>query len=229
MLDKLSIGDKIDIFDVFVNSDGEQKKAYYSQIMDKVNSTQLLITMPTQGTKMIPLDKGKRYRCEFYTEKGLFSGDFVVIERRREGNIPVIVLEIRTTLKKVQRREFYRLDCTLPMKYRTAEKDETIAREQLRDMQWQDGVVLDISGGGLRFAISGALEVGSYIQCKLVLEVHGNYKEFFIYGEVISCKNRPNHVRLHECRIKFYKLSEAESDQIVSFIFTEERKKRSSM
>ncbi|MBO4997092.1 MAG: PilZ domain-containing protein [Lachnospira sp.] len=228
MLDMLSIGDKIDIFEIFVNSDGEQKKAYYSQVMDKINSTQLVITMPTQGTKMIPLSMGKRYRCEFYTGNGLFRGDFIVIERGREGNIPVIILEVRTTLKKVQRREFFRLDCTLPMKYRIAEKDETIAREQLRDMQWQDGVVLDISGGGLRFVISGALENGSYIQCKLVLEVHGNYKEFYIYGRVIDCKNKPNSVRLHECRIKFYKLSEAESDQIVSFIFTEERKKRSS-
>lgn len=229
MLEKITIGDKIDIFDTFTNTEGEHKKAYYSQVMDKLNSTQLIITMPTQGTKIVPLDTGKRYRCEYYTERGLFSGDFVVKERKREGNVPVIILEIRTPLKKVQRREFYRFDCTLPMKYRIAEKDETIAKEQLWDMQWQDGVALDISGGGLRFAISEALEKGSYVQCKLVLEVHGNYKEFFIYGEVITCKTRPNNVRLHECRIKFYKLSEAESDQIVSFIFTEERKKRNSI
>lgn len=229
MLDRISIGDKVDIYDIVVNREGEQKKAYYSQVMEKINSIQLIITMPTQGTKIVPLDKGKRYSCEYYTENGLFSGDFVVVERKREGNIPVIVLEIRTPLKKVQRREFYRLDCSLPMKYRLAEKNETIAKEQLRDLQWQDGVVLDISGGGLRFAIPRNIEKYSYVQCKLVLEVRGNYKEFYIYGQVISCKNRQNNVRLHECRIKFYKLPEAERDQIISYIFAEQRKKRSSM
>lgn len=229
MLDKITIGDKIDIFDIFTNSEGEQRKAYFSQVIEKLNRTQLMIAMPTQGTKIIPLDKGKRYNCEFFTEVGLYAGDFVVLERRREGNIPVIILEIRTQLKKVQRRAFYRLDCSMPMQYRIAEKDETVAKHQLWQKDWQDGVVLDISGGGIRFAISSALETHSYVQCELVLEVRGYNKDFYIYGEVISCKPRPNNPKLYECRIKFYKLSEPERDQIVAFIFAEERKKRSSM
>ena len=225
MLSLLEIGNKVDICDLRQTKE-ETRKVYFSQVVDIKNSTQLSITVPTLGTKQIALEKGQRYRCDYYTSKGLLSGEFVVLDRLKEGNLPIIVLEIRTPLKKIQRREFYRYDCTLPIKCRIADENEKIPREELKNLEWMDGVALDLSGGGIRFVLPQRIEKNSYAQCKLVLEIREEYREFYIYGEIVNCRVVPNNVRLHECRMQFAKLTEAEQDEIISYIFTEERKKR---
>ena len=147
MLSGLNIGDKVDVVDIKEPKNGERKSVYLSQIVDIENSTQLKILMPTLGTRVVPLEVNKRYNCTYYTSKGLYAGDFVVVERMRENNMPVLKLEIRTPLKKVQRREYYRYDCMLPMKYRIAEKDEKYTLEQMKELEWKGGVVVDLSGG----------------------------------------------------------------------------------
>lgn len=228
MLKALAIGNKVDIRSMKTVSDETRKSIYLSQVIDIVNSTQLIITMPSQGTKIVPLDLEQRYECTYYTAKGLFQGEFVVKERYKEGNLPVILLEIRTPLKKVQRREYYRYDCTLPMKYRFASLDERIPRENLHELEWKDGVILDLSGGGIRFVVTDSVPKDCMLQFNLVLEIQEQYKAFYIYGEVISSKVKNNNVRLRECRAQFVKLSEPERDQIISYIFEQERKKLNS-
>ncbi len=228
MLDGLNIGDKVDIVSANSVKESERKSVYLSQIVDIENSTQLKIMMPTLGTRVVPLEVNKRFTCTYYTSKGLYAGDFVVIERLREGSMPVLKLEVRTPLKKVQRREYYRYDCMLPMKYRIANKDEKITEEQLKDLEWFDGVVVDLSGGGMRFVVPGSLPKDSYVQFKLVLEIKGEYKEFYLYGDIISSRTSPNNPRVLECRTQFSTITEAERDKIVGYIFEQERKKRSS-
>ncbi|MCR4716928.1 MAG: PilZ domain-containing protein [Lachnospiraceae bacterium] len=228
MLAGLNVGDKVDIVSTQPVKEGERKPVYLSQIVDIENSTQLKIIMPTLGTRVVPLEANKRFNCTFYTSKGLYAGDFVVIERSRDGSMPVIKLEIRTALKKVQRREYYRYDCMLPMKYRIANKDEKISLEELKELQWFDGVVVDLSGGGMRFVVPASIPKDAYAQFKLVLEIKGAYKEFYLYGDIISARVSPNNNRVFECRTQFMKITEAERDQIIGYIFEQERKKRNS-
>lgn len=225
MLKVLSIGDKVDIRSMKADLDEDRRNTYLSQIVDIVNSTQVKITMPTLGTKIVPLETGRRFECIFYTQKGLYKGEFVVEERFKEGNLPVLLLEIRTPMKKVQRREYYRYDCTLPLKYRFANRNEKIPREKISELEWKDGVILDLSGGGMRFVVTESIPKDSFLQFNLVLEIREQYKAFYIYGEVISCKTKTNNVRLHECRVQFIRMSEPERDQIIAYIFTEERKR----
>ena len=229
MLSGLNIGDKVDIVDTKEPRSGERKSVYLSQIVDIVSSTQLKILMPTLGTRVVPLEVNKRFNCTYYTSKGLYAGDFVVIERTRENNMPVLKLEIRTPLKKVQRREYYRYDCMLPMKYREAEVDEKYTIEQMKELEWRDGVVVDLSGGGMRFVVPTGVLKDSYMQFKLVLEIKDNYREFYLYGDIISARPSPNNPRVFECRTQFKKISEVERDLIIGYIFEQERKKRSSV
>lgn len=226
MLEQLAIGNKLDIKSMKKVAPGQKQPIYFSQIIDIENDIRIHITMPMQGTKQIPLEIGERFECVFYASKGLYRGEFVVIERHKEGNLPVIVMEVRTSLSKVQRREFYRFECTIPMKYRYAELDEKIPREDLPKQEWFDGIVLDISGGGLRIVVPEHLKTGDFLQFKLVLQIRGEYKELYLYGNIISSRPKPNNLRLHECRTQFYKVTESDQDLIVSYIFNEERKKR---
>ena len=225
MLKILSIGDKIDIRKIKDGDAQLQKDFYCSQLVEIQDSVRIKITMPTIGTNLVPLAPGTVYDCVFYTSQGLRQGLFQVISRFKEGNLPVIVMELKSTLKKVQRREFYRMECTLPLKYRIADKEEKIEKEQLRDLEWKNGVILDLSGGGMRFVVEEPIKKDDFIQFKIILSVKEEYRELYIYGDIVHSRTKENNVRLHECRTRFNKISEVDQDCIVAYIFESERKK----
>ena len=220
------MGDKIDIRKI---KEGEAQLSddfYCSQLVEIQDAVRIKITMPTSGTALVPLTPGKLYDCVFYTSQGLRQGLFQVVTRFKEGNLPVIVMEMKSSLRKVQRREFFRMECTLPLKYRIASPDETIPKELLIDQEWKNGVVLDLSGGGMRFVVEENIKKDELVQFKLVLAVKEQYRELYIYGDVIHSKTKENNIRLHECRTRFNKISESDQDYIVAYIFEKERKKR---
>ena len=225
MLKILSIGDKIDIRKIKDGDAQLQKDFYCSQLVEIQDSVRIKITMPTIGTNLVPLAPGTVYDCVFYTSQGLRQGLFQVISRFKEGNLPVIVMELKSTLKKVQRREFYRMECTLPLKYRIADKEEKIEKEQLRDLEWKNGVILDLSGGGMRFVVEEPIKKDDFIQFKIILSVKEEYRELYIYGDIVHSRTKENNVRLHECRTRFNKISEVDQECIVAYIFESERKK----
>ena len=225
VLEVLSIGDKIDIKKRREDTLQVHRDIYCSQLIELENDTTLKITMPTLGTNLILLTQGVQYECIFYTQKGLQEGIFEVTERKKEGNLPIVMLEARSGLTKVQRREFYRLQCTLPLKYRIAKKDEKIPKEKITDLEWNDGVVLDLSGGGLRFVTKDKIAQNQYVQIKLIVSVKDEYRELYIYGEIINNRAVRNNVRLREYRVQFDNIAEVDQDSIVAYIFEEERKK----
>lgn len=225
MLEILDVGDKVDIKSLKGVREGERRPVYLSQVVEIAGAVDVKITMPTEGTKLVPLTTGEVFECCFYTKKGLYQADFQVTDRFMEGNLPVVMLRIQRPLKKVQRREYYRYSCTLPMKYRMASEDEKLTAEELNDQEWKDGVVLDLSGGGLRFAVEDDLIKDQLYQFRLVLNVKEKLKNYFLYGTLIYTGHMPSNPRLHEGRTQFIHIDESVRDEIISYIFAEERKK----
>jgi hypothetical protein len=78
----------------------------------------------------------------------------------------------------------------------------------------------------MRFVVQeDHIEKDAFMQFHLVLEVKGEYKPVYVYGEVISSKVKPNNIRLRECRVQFVRMSEPDQNLVVAYIFEEERKK----
>ena len=221
------MGDKIDIRKITEGEAQLKNDFYCSQLIEILDAIRIKITMPTIGTSLVPLTPGMMYDCVFYTSQGLRQGLFQVVTRFKEGNLPVIIMELKSSLRKVQRREFYRMDCTLPLKYRIADKEEKIPKEFFRDLEWKNGVILDLSGGGMRFVVEEPIKKDDFLHFKMVLSVKEEYRELYIYGDVVHSKTKENNIRLHECRTQFNRISEVDQDYIVSYIFEKERKKRS--
>lgn len=225
MLEILDVGDKVDIRRIRRASEDERVPVYLSQVVEIAGAVDLKISMPTEGTRQVPLSAGEVFECCFYTRKGLYQADFQVTDRFMEGNLPVIMMRIQRPLKKVQRREYYRYSCTLPMKYRAADEEEKLTDEELKNQEWKNGVVLDLSGGGLRFVVEDNLIKDQLYQFSLVLKVKEKLKNYLLYGNLIYTGSMPSNPRLHEGRIQFAYMDESVRDEIISYIFAEERKK----
>jgi len=210
----------------------ETKKVYTSQVRDIMSDDQIEIYMPFEKTKVILLPIDAEFDLYFYTPAGLFQCFAKVKDRYKDGNQFVLLMELTSNLRKFQRREYYRLSCALEMNSRPLEKEEIDSMDGDSDVVLVPGiplkrsVVVDISGGGLRFISSYKYEADSYICCKYNLIIDGVSKEYTLISKVLVVKELENRPGVFEHRAQYVDINTYEREEIIRFIFEEERKQR---
>ncbi len=226
-------GQKVDLKAVrrsMQSADGKSEKMYNSKIFDVVSEDQIEILMPIEQTKLILLPVDGEYQLFFYTESGLYECVGRIIDRYKSNNVYILLVELETNLRKYQRREFYRYSCALDMDARTLFEEEIDKEGKeyklVPGLPLKRSIIADISGGGLRFVSDYKYEKDSYIYCKYHLFVKGAPKDYEIVGKILDVKELEARPGEYEHRVQYVNLDVDEREEIIQFIFEEERKNR---
>ena len=207
-------------------------KVYQSQVLQIISDDRLEIAMPMEQTKLILLPVDTEYDLIFFEETSLYQCFARIIDRYKSNNVYVLVMELTSNLRKYQRREYYRFSCALDMCARNLEEEEIQAVEKNAPYELQPGlplkhsVIVDISGGGLRFMSSQRYEPGSLILCSYHLLKDGERKKYEVVGKVLAVKELENRKGTFGHRVQYYNLDVTTREEIIRFIFEEERKSR---
>lgn len=209
----------------------EKRKVYSSRVNDVLSDDRLEILMPLEKSKLVLLPVNAEYDVYFYTENGLYQCFVTVIDRYKQDNQFILLVELTSNLRKFQRREYYRLGCALEMKARPLEKEEVEAVENndsflVPGLPLKRSVIVDISGGGIRFVGDYSYEPESLICCNYDLAIDGKLKEYELVAKVLTTKELPDRPGLYEHRAQYINIDTAEREEIIRFIFEEERKHR---
>ena len=236
-------GDKIDIsFAQNANrvQDGrELPRIFKSQVLDIMENGNIEISMPTEAGKLILLPLGIRYEMIFYTRNGMYRAVGQVKERYKKDNVYMLEMEFKTQLEKHQRREFFRYPFLLDFSYYTITEAEAKMGSgdaifiHLRDGSGdqlnleQHGQIVDLSGGGMRFIVDQKLDSDQYALFEIHLENENVDKVYYIIGIVVSCVTAENlRDGRYEARARFLIQSDNVREEIIRFIFEEERRTR---
>ncbi|MCM1261608.1 MAG: flagellar brake protein [Butyrivibrio sp.] len=231
MLSKyISPGNKIQLQKIrrLKEENGEQK-VYDSQVIDIISDERIEVSMPFVKSKLVLLPVDGEYNVFFYTSGGLYQCSARVADRYRNNNVFSVLLELTSNLRKYQRREYYRFSCALEMNSRSLEETEIQAVENnsnliVPELPLQRSVIVDISGGGLRFVSDYAYEVDSMILCKYDLWISGESKNFNLIGKVLAVKEVENRPGVYEHRVQYVNMDKDNREDIVKYIFDAERK-----
>lgn len=236
MLSKfVSVGDKIEMQPVDRlddSADGTGKKIYNSQVYEILSEDTMEIVMPMEQTKLILLPVDSEYDLVFFEETGLYQCFARVIDRYKSNNVYILVMELTSNLRKYQRREYYRFSCALEMCARTLQEEEIQAVEHnlpyalTPGLPLKQSIIVDISGGGLRFISSQRYEPESLLYINYNLIKKGIKKLYEIIGRVISVKEMENRPGSFEHRVQYYDMDRRTREEIIKYIFEEERKHR---
>lgn len=236
MLDSFIIpGQRVDlkaIKRVKTTGDENKERVYTTRIYDVINSDTLEIVMPMEQTKLILLPVDGEYEMFFYTDNGLYESTARITDRYKSNNVYILLIELQTNLRKYQRRDFYRYNCALDMETRELTQDEVLAFRKGENYQTPPGlptakgVIVDISGGGLRFVSKAIYEKESLIFGNYELFIHGGIKRYEIICKVLDSREVPNKIGEYEHRVQFINLDNDEREEIIQYIFEEERKNR---
>lgn len=209
----------------------EERKVYSTKVYDIVSDERIELLMPMEQTKLILLPIDGEYELCFYTDNGLYQCLAKVVDRYRDNNIYVLALDLTTNLRKYQRREFYRFSCALEMNSRELLKEEIESLNQAHnalqpELPLKRSVIVDISGGGLRFVSNLEYEKGSLILCNYNLVVDGAQKHYSLVGRVLSVEELENRPGVYEHRVQYINMDVDDREEIIKYIFNEERKNR---
>jgi len=217
---------------VKVSSEKNKDKVYSTKVYDVVNDDTIEIIMPMEQTKLILLPVDGEYEVFFYTENGLYESTVRITDRYKSNNVYIILVELQANLRKYQRRDFYRYSCALDMETRGLTPEEVFAYRKGENYQappgmpTAKGVIVDISGGGLRFVSKTQYERESLLYCNYSLFIHGGIKGYKIICKVLDSREITNRPGEYEHRVQFLNLDNDEREEIIQYIFEEERKNR---
>ncbi len=235
LADYISPGNRIELKatgKVWMDEDARTRQIYMSKVMDITSDDRIEILMPYEKGRLVLLPVDGEYSLCFYSSKGLFQCFSRIVDRYRSDNMYILVLDLTSELTKLQRREYYRFSCALELKSRVCTREELEAYEMNRrylvdpGSNLQKSVVVDISGGGLRFVANFQYEEGSTIYCAYKLPGSAYDKEYEMICNVLKVQELESRPGLFEHRIQYIQIDEDSREDIIHFIFEEERKIR---
>ena len=230
--DYVKPGDKIDINFLHQNNG----KTYKSSVFDFLGDHELEISMPTESGKMVMFNIGFECQFYFYTTKGLYTCEAVITNRYKRDNFYLLSAKMKTGLKKFQRREYFRLDCTLDFAFYKI-SNEVAALETTEDLfeeitnpEYVDKKFLartkDLSGGGMRFTTMESVDVGSKILTMIRLSNDKIDHMFYLVSTIIACDPVEKMPDLWIVRTKFEFKNIKDRDLIIRYVFEEDRMNR---
>lgn len=228
-MNRIHPGDKIDIKYIHQNNGRTFKSAVY----DIFDDGKFEISIPTESGKLILFQNGTVLQFYFYAKGGIYTCEVEIKDRYKRGNFPLFLAEIKTPLKKYQRREYFRFNCLIDFTYykisesvanlkTTREllievsKDEYIGEERLARTK-------DLSGGGMQFIVSEPIEIGTKLLVSLPLSNDKVDRTFDLVTEVVKCFPVENLKDRWIVRGKFHYKNIRERELVVQYVFEEDR------
>ncbi len=247
MLSKvLTEGDRIELKRVVKREEAESKpKTYVSQLNEIISEELLDIAIPTEGSKLVLYDVGTRLELRFITPAGSFVCTVAIQQRCKQGTRTFYIVKLITELMKDQRRQYFRLDKVMDIKYHKASGEEMEIMDRIRRKAYRDeyeframasylselklpdvnGILSNISGGGVKFYSKEALEKGDVIRLKIEIN-EISPEPLDLFGKIVASGRARNQNIVQEHRVEFINLNRDLREKIVRYIFDEDRKIR---
>jgi len=209
----LKVNDKIDI----EVERGSYKGNYDSKVAD-IKEDYIAVLPPYVNGELVALRRNLNINIYYTGETAAFVFKSKIINRIKDP-IPMLIVTKADEINRIQRREFFRIDVKLGVKYRRVDKNKKVISEDYKETS-----AIDISGGGIKIIFN--IVDKENIPADTLLEMRINIdeiKDIPVYGVVVTKYDLPDGIA---AGVKFIDLSRCLRDNIVSWIFDYQRELR---
>jgi len=212
----IPIGTKMEI-NVTDPIEGKLDIGFVSQIEGYIDENTLRISAPIFEAKVYPIRVNSHIEAYlFYKSNQIYKIAGYVVDRLIVDDIALLGLRVTEKIQRIQRRQFFRFDCFVPIIFY-----EQQSEEHEDDTKEIFGHTIDLSGGGLSASTGEPLIKNNELKGKLELD-DGNFIDF--KGKVIRCiKNIVNDEVKYVSSISFTDIDYKKREIIVGYIFNQQR------
>ena len=218
----INIGDKIEIF-----SARDPNSLYASKVLDIIDAGEQILSMytPVLAGKTLTMNTADEYSVVVSTNHTLLRFPCVFEGYMKEELNYFVAIKLEGDGDKLQRREFFRFTCMLAMKFSVLDFEDNEAARVLHASGYaaiNDAIVRDIGGGGMRFISGAELDPKYHIQCTIMLGT----TTIRVKCQIIEKQDFSHPSMCYQYRALFLDIPQQTQEEIVGYIFTEQRKRR---
>jgi c-di-GMP-binding flagellar brake protein YcgR len=204
------------------------------------------IAAPIVFGKTILLQVGESYNLCFYTDKGLYQCNCVLLNNHKDNRTVISTVRIVTNLEKFQRRQYFRLECIQDIEYREITQEEEILERKMTtgefrsedertecaqklkqfERNWINATITDLSGGGARFNSTQQHNTGDKLRMKLSAISSSDKTGMLLNARIVSVGKILTRVGVYEYRVEFIDIMQKDREVLIKYIFEQERKRR---
>lgn len=181
-------------------------REYISQVLEINNENTLTVAVPIHDSHFVPILEGSALTALYnMDDRGIYEFKTRVIKIEK-SKIPLMIIEKLSPIVKNQRRNYFRLNHTVPVKLKKSDSD-------IHDTAHSK----DISGGGIRFISAVNIRKNDVISIEFVL----NNKKYRLTGKVV--RTFPKTDNKQEIAVEYLDIEEIERNDIIRYLFQQQR------
>ncbi len=194
------------------------KPSMVSQFEEYKDEITALIAAPIYEGVIFAVHIGAIIDVYLTQDNELYKFKVRVIDRGVKDRIALLKIELIGSIIKIQRRQYFRFECLNPLEYRVF---SSINIESELRGEFQDGLIKDLSGGGMCILINETADLNNFIECRFSLDA----KKVNAIGNIVRVSKKETGAKVkYEVGCSFIKIDDKARDNIISYIFQQQRK-----
>ncbi len=211
MIKELQVNKRIDI----LVENGAYQGSYLSKVAE-INKSDFKVTAPFSKGEIVPLrmDQAVQVFCTGNSAAYTFLAKVI---GRQSKPVALLTLEQTSEIKRIQRREFFRIEAKRKVKYRIVDNNP---EEDNKGQDFAETMTLDISAGGLKLLADDSTPTTGIIE--LTVDIP-DLEKVLLKGEIVNNYNLPDGSAIG---IEFLDIRQSQQDIIISWLFDYQRELR---
>ncbi len=211
-LEHIEIGTKIKV-EIAIN-ENKKKKSFTTTIIDKLADGCFVFDVIKNDDIIVELTEESTYIFTIYLKEGVYKNKgkvtrYLISSVDNRTRYPAV--EFEEVVQRTQRRENFRMDCRLFFEFKK--------NTQILATSGQDGVIIDLSAGGIKFLSNIELQKREIIEFSLIL----NGDLIFLEAEIMYIDECNDEFYNHQYRCKLNNVLDSDKDNIIQYILDEQR------
>lgn len=219
---KLKINQKIAVKIKAGNYEGEHS----TQIVDIIDQDTFVINTPYFEGKLVNLSRNRKFNILVKEGNGIYDLPVQIIDRKVEST-HLLVVKLIDKVRKIQQRSFFRLEIYEDIKYRVvadSEEDLNEGNKSNESNKSYEGIIEDISGGGLRLSAQEKVGEGKILEFNFDF---ANFSYSNIMAKIIRRFEKKSEDQTHySYGTRFIYMEKREREELISWLFNKQRELR---
>lgn len=195
-------------------------KSYKTLVVD-VQEDFLKINIPVFNGDYLMLHTSEKIEMNSYLDENrCFNFHSEVISRGKEGSIIYYKISTPFNIKKIQRRNFFRVGLLDTIEYKII---TNVNKEDIDNLPYKEALMVDLSGGGLRLKTKDDIKKDDVLLISMMI------KDTLIElkADVVRVENTEQ--KENVCGVRFLNITEAQIDIIIQELFEIVRRQRAKL
>ena len=184
-----------------------------------LDENKIVVNAPIFKGNIFPVHTGWSVNVYFTHKKDLYYFPAIIVGRGKKDDMPLMEIKVTDNISKIQRRHYFRLNISLPVRYR---EFDPLLKEDDEQHEYIESTTIDISGGGISIVTDEKLENDNLIECKIILP---DNKDIPFIGKIIrSEKLFDVNPEKYRNAIKFIAIENKNKESLIRHIHNEQIK-----